>query len=280
MFTIQNLTITYAERTIINNISFQLPNNQISVLLGANGCGKSTLLKSLAGQLRPQYGKILLQNQDVYTYPKKQFAKQLAMLAQTSTSHENITVSQLVRYGRYPHHGLVSRWTDEDEYHVQSAMQLTGVADLSHRFLEQLSGGQRQRVWIAMALAQDTPYLFLDEPTTYLDLNYQIDILDLLKKLNREQSKTIVMVLHDLNLSARYADHILALKNGHLLAQGTPAEVIQADNVEAIFGLKNQIIPDPIYHTPMCVPISDFSPRVWFFMPTACAPLPRGNLTF
>lgn len=257
MFNIQNLTISYPERTIINNISFQLPDQKISVLLGANGCGKSTLLKSLAGQLRPQSGTVHLQDKNVYDYPKKQLAKQLAMLAQISTIQENITVSQLVRYGRYPYHSLTSRWSDEDEHHVQAAMQLTGVADLSARFLAQLSGGQRQRVWIAMALAQNTPYLFLDEPTTYLDLNYQIDILDLLQKLNREQGKTIVMVLHDLNLSARYADHLLALRQGEIWAQGNPADVMTAENVEAVFGLKSQIIPDPIYHTPMCVPMGN-----------------------
>lgn len=258
MFKINHLTISYPERTIINDISFSLPDHQITVLIGANGCGKSTLLKCMAGQLRPQHGSVQLQSRDVYDYPSKQLARQLAMLAQTSTSSENITVSQLVRYGRYPYHGLISRWTNEDEHHVQTAMQLTGVAALSSRLLSELSGGQRQRVWIAMALAQNTPYLFLDEPTTYLDLNYQIEILDLLKKLNREQQKTIVMVLHDLNLSARYADHMLALKNGNVWAQGTPEEVVTMDNVQAVFGLKNQIMPDPVYGTPMCVPMSEW----------------------
>lgn len=257
MFQIENLTLSYQDRTIINDISFQLPDNQITVLIGANGCGKSTLLKSLARQLTPQNGTVSLHGKNVYDYAPKPFAREVAMLAQTSSSAENITVAQLVRYGRYPYHGLISRWTEEDEKHVQTALQLTQTHELEHRLLDNLSGGQRQRVWIAMALAQNTPYLFLDEPTTYLDLNYQIEVLDLVKSLNREHQKTIVMVLHDLNLTARYADHLVALKQGKILAQGSPQEIMTADLVEQVFGLKNQIIPDPIYQTPMCIPISD-----------------------
>ncbi|ASK28088.1 ABC transporter ATP-binding protein [Neisseria chenwenguii] len=255
MFQIQNLTLSYQDKTIINDISFTLPEQQITVFIGANGCGKSTLLKAVAGQLPPKHGEILLHSKNVYRYPGKALAQQLAMLAQTSSAAENISVAQLVRYGRYPYHSLVSRWTDEDEKQVQRAMRLTQTDHLADNLLDNLSGGQRQRAWIAMALAQDTPYLFLDEPTTYLDLNYQIELLDLLKNLNRKQNKTIVMVLHDLNLAARYADCIISLKNGKLLAQGAPQEVITAENVETVFGLKNQIIQDPVYHTPMCVPI-------------------------
>ncbi|UOO82291.1 ABC transporter ATP-binding protein [Uruburuella testudinis] len=235
-------------------MSLQVAEGKITVFIGTNGCGKSTLLKALARQLKPAQGRVTLNGENVLHYPGKKFAKQLAMLAQSPNVPEGISAHQLVRYGRYPHQRLTAGWQPEDDAAVADALALTQTGMLAERAVNTLSGGQRQRVWIAMALAQDTPYLLLDEPTTYLDLAYQIDVLELLQKLNRETGKTIVMVLHDLNLACRYADEIIALCNGGVYLQGPPEKVMTEATVKAVFGLNNKMIADPIYGTPMCVP--------------------------
>ncbi len=259
MLRAENITLSYHGISVIKQVSLEIPEHKITVLLGANGCGKSTLLKSLAGLLPPQSGSILLNGKNIYREAPKKNATRIAMLAQNTASTEEISVNQLVRYGRYPYHNLFSRWSEEDERQVQTAMRLTGTESLSENMLESLSGGQRQRAWIAMTLAQNTPCLLLDEPTTYLDLTYQIEILDLLKKLNTDECKTIVMVLHDLNLAARYADHIIALKNGVIYTQGTPQQVLTEANIQNVFGLTSKVISDPLYQTPLCIPVSSYS---------------------
>ena len=252
-----NLTLAYDKHTVIRDLSLEIAEGKITALIGTNGCGKSTLLKALARQLKPARGKVTLDGKDAFRYPNKAFAKQLAMLAQSPNVPEGISVHQLVRYGRYPHQRLTAGWQPEDDAAVAEAMQLTQTDMLAEQSVNMLSGGQRQRVWIAMALAQDTPYLLLDEPTTYLDLAYQIEVLELLGRLNCETGKTIVMVLHDLNLACRYADEIVALRDGGIYLQGPPAEVMTEDTVKTVFGLNNKIITDPIYGTPMCVPYGE-----------------------
>lgn len=250
----QNLIVAYDKHTVIRDLSHRIPKGRISVFIGTNGCGKSTLLKAFARQLQPEGGQIVLDGKAVNEYGSKAFARRLAMLAQSPVTPEGISVHQLVRYGRYPHRSFGRVWQQEDEAAVAAAMRLTRTDAFADQAVETLSGGQRQRVWIAMALAQDTPYLLLDEPTTYLDLSYQIEILDLLQQLNRKTGKTIVMVLHDLNLACRYADEIVALYQGGVYARGTPQQVMTAETVETVFGLKSMIVPDPIYGTPMCIP--------------------------
>lgn len=256
MLKAEDITLSYKKISIINHVSFSIPEQKITVFIGANGCGKSTLLKAYARQLLPEQGKIILDGKDIYQTSGKKTATRLAMLAQSATAPENLTVEQLIRYGRYPHRNFFTQWNDEDEYQVNQAMQLTKTQDYASQFLENLSGGQRQRVWIAMVLAQNTPYILLDEPTTYLDLAYQIEILDLLKKLNQEKKKTIVMILHDLNLTARYADYIVAIKNKTIECSGSPEQVFTEANIQSILGLNNKIINDPYYGTPLCIPIS------------------------
>lgn len=256
MIAIESLTLSYQARTIIESISTNIPEEKITVLIGANGCGKSTLLKSLAKLLLPCSGQVLLNDQNITKLSHKALSQQLAMLAQSTNMTEDITVEQLVRYGRHPYHSLFSRWRDEDDHHLENALALTQMKDLRSESLLSLSGGQRQRAWIAMTLAQDTPYLLLDEPTTYLDLTYQIEILSLLRDLNRTTQKTIVMVLHDLNLACRYADHMIAIKDGKIAAMGKPIDVVTEDNVLNIFNLPNKVIMDPFNQTPLCIPLS------------------------
>ncbi|WP_274571206.1 ABC transporter ATP-binding protein [Neisseria leonii] len=260
MLKAENITLSYQNQTVIEHLSFSPPEQKITVFIGANGCGKSTLLKSYARQLPPQNGNIILNGEDIYQTSGRQTAKQLAMLAQSATAPEHLTAEQLVRYGRYPHRQLLARWSDEDENQVNQAMLLTGIQAYSARFLADLSGGQRQRVWIAMVLAQNTPYILLDEPTTYLDLAYQIEILDLLQTLNRTQRKTIVMVLHDLNLAARYADYVAAVKNKTVICSGSPQQVFTEDNIRNILNLDCKIITDPYCGTPLCIPLGSSRP--------------------
>ena len=203
MLKAKKITLAYQQKEIFSNLTLDIPSEKITVLIGSNGCGKSTLLKAFARQLLPTHGEILLGQKNIYKSSPKDMAKVLALLSQNQAILEGLTVKQLVRYGRYPYHHLFSKWSHLDEECVQKALHLTGSDVFVDQPLDSLSGGQRQRAWIAMTLAQDTPYIFLDEPTTYLDLPYQLDILELLRKLNKEEKKTIVMVLHDVNLAAR-----------------------------------------------------------------------------
>ncbi|MGG0176979.1 MULTISPECIES: ABC transporter ATP-binding protein [Gottfriedia] len=250
----ENITIKYDNRVISRNLSVQIPDGSFTVIVGPNGCGKSTLLRTLSNLLKPSEGQILLDGKAITSYKSKEVARKLGLLPQSSTAPDGITVANLIAHGRYPYQSLIRQWTDEDEAAVISAMELTNTSDLSHRYVDELSGGQRQRVWVAMVLAQQTPMLLLDEPTTYLDIAHQIELLELFKDLN-QQGNTLVAVLHDLNHAARYADNIIAMKDGQVIAQGDPREIITAKLVEEVFGLKCIIIDDPVANTPLVVPL-------------------------
>ncbi len=252
----QNLTLRYENKTVIDRLSVCIPDARITVLVGGNGCGKSTLLKSFARLLKPAQGVVLLNGKDIQKQPTSQVARELAILPQAPIAPEGLSVYQLVRLGRYPHQSWLYQWSREDEDVVETALQQTELTEIKDRSVDSLSGGQRQRAWIAMTLAQNTDILLLDEPTTYLDLAHQIEVLDLLYELNRTKKKTIVMVLHDLNLACRYADNIIAIADKKIYAQGAPHTVLNEEMVRTVFQLESRLINDPLYGTPMCVPIS------------------------
>lgn len=247
-------TIGYDNRVISHELSVQIPDNGFTVIVGANACGKSTLLRALSRLIQPSQGKVLLDGKAISHYPAKEVARRLGLLPQTSIAPEGITVADLVARGRYPHQKFIRQWSVDDEAAVVSAMEATKITPLSHRLVDELSGGQRQRVWVAMVLAQQTPMLLLDEPTTYLDIAHQIELLELLSDLNRREGHTVVAVLHDLNHACRYASHIIAMRDGQILAEGAPAEIITAELVEEVFGLPCIIIEDPLAKTPMVIP--------------------------
>ena len=251
----RELSLAYDDRTIVENLSVDVPTGQISVVVGANACGKSTLLRGLARLLRPSAGQVLLDGTDIHRTPTRAVAQKLGLLPQSPTCPEGVTVVDLVGRGRHPHQGRFHRWNSADEKAVTRALETTGTLELAERVVDELSGGQRQRVWIAMALAQETDLLLLDEPTTYLDVAHQIEVLDLLVELNRSRGTTVVMVLHELNLAARYADHLIAMRDGEIVASGKPAEVITESAVRRVFGMDCQVITDPIARTPMVIPI-------------------------
>lgn len=250
----EDLSLAYDDRTVVDDLDVELPDGAITVIVGANACGKSTLLRGLARLLKPQAGRVLLDGESVHDMASKDVAQVLGLLPQTPLAPDGITVGDLVGRGRYPHQGFFRRWTADDDRAVAAALESTGTAELVDRRVQDLSGGQRQRVWIAMALAQETDLLLLDEPTTYLDINHQVELLDLLTDLNRAEGTTVVLVLHDLNLACRYADHIVAMKNGRIVAEGAPADVVDAQLVSDVFGLPCEVVPDPVSGTPMIVP--------------------------
>ncbi|WP_344631949.1 ABC transporter ATP-binding protein [Streptomyces glaucosporus] len=250
----EGLTLAYDRRTIAEDLTVAIPDRSFTVIIGPNACGKSTLLRALSRMLKPAAGSVLLDGRDISSLNAKQVARTLGLLPQSSTAPEGISVSELVSRGRYPHQGLLRQWSKEDERVVAESMASTGVAELADRSVDELSGGQRQRVWIAMALAQQTPLLLLDEPTTYLDLAHQIDVLDLCARLHEEEGRTLVAVLHDLNHAARYATHLIAMRDGRVVASGPPAEVVTAELVEEVFGLPCRVIDDPETGTPLVVP--------------------------
>ncbi|SHE93458.1 iron complex transport system ATP-binding protein [Loktanella atrilutea] len=252
----RNLTAGYGDRTVLQSLDLDVAKGGITAIVGANACGKSTLLRTMSRLLVPATGQVLLNGKSIHHTPPRALAQRLGLLPQSPTAPDGMTVADLVSRGRHPHHGMLSRWTAADDAAVARAMTVTGTADLAEREIDALSGGQRQRVWIAMALAQQTDVLLLDEPTTFLDIAHQIEVLDLLVDLNRADGTTIVMVLHDLNLAARYADRILALAQGHLHAAGTPEDVLTSDTVRHVFGLACQIITDPVSGKPMMLPRS------------------------
>ncbi|MEU9509754.1 ABC transporter ATP-binding protein [Micromonospora sp. NPDC048170] len=248
------MTLAYERRTIAEDLSVAVPDRSFTVIIGPNACGKSTLLRALSRLLKPAAGAVLLDGEDIHRLPARGVARTLGLLPQSSVAPDGIGVAELVARGRYPHQGLLRQWSREDERVVTESMAATGVADLADRPVDELSGGQRQRVWIAMALAQQTPLLLLDEPTTYLDIAHQIEILDLCARLHEEQGRTLVAVLHDLNHAARYASHLIAMREGRVVAAGPPREVVTAELVEKVFGLPCRVIDDPETGTPLVVP--------------------------
>lgn len=239
----EKLGLSYGDAYIFENMDLSIPQGKITVFIGSNGCGKSTLLRSLARLLKPQQGSVILDGEQIAGMKTKDIARKLAILPQGPIAPEGLTVLQLVKQGRYPYQSWLKQWSPEDEQAVDRALVSTRMKELKDRTVDSLSGGQRQRAWIAMTLAQETPVILLDEPTTYLDLTHQIEVLDLLYDLNRSEQRTIVMVLHDINLACRYADHIVAIKNGGVEAVGHPASVINAELMEKVFDLKCIISP-------------------------------------
>jgi iron complex transport system ATP-binding protein len=225
------------------------------MIVGANACGKSTLLRGLSRLLKPAGGTVTLDGKDIHSRPAKELARILALLPQHPTAPDGILVRDLVGRGRYPHQGFFRSWSAGDDLAVHRALEATETLELAERNVDELSGGQRQRVWIAMALAQETDILLLDEPTTYLDLAHQVEVLDLITDLNRRRGTTVAIVLHDLNLAARYADHIIAMKGGRIVAEGTSADVVTEDLVRDVFGLDSRVLPDPISGTPLIIPL-------------------------
>lgn len=250
----KDLTLAYGERTIIDQMDLDIPKGEITVFIGGNGCGKSTLLRSIARLMKPKEGSVLLDGESISRLSTKEVARKMAILPQTPVSPEGLTVLQLVKQGRYPHQSWLKQWSRKDEEIVEDALRATGMEEFRDRKVDELSGGQRQRAWIALTLAQDTDIILLDEPTTYLDMTHQIEILDLLFELNEKEGRTIVMVLHDINLACRYAHNIVAIRDREVYAQGKPEEVISCELVKHVFDMDCQVSSDPLFGTPLCIP--------------------------
>ena len=252
---VRSLHLGYDDRRIVSGLDLAVPPGRVTAIVGANACGKSTLLRALARLLTPRQGTVELDGRALRSIPTRELAQRVGILPQGPVTPEGMTVLDLVNRGRSPHQTWWRQWSRADEVAVHAALAATGMTALADRPVDELSGGQRQRAWIAMAVAQGTPVLLLDEPTTYLDLAHQIDVLDLVIDLNREEGRTVVMVLHDLNQACRYADHIVAMKAGRIVAEGDPAEVITAETVQEVFGLRCQVTRDPVSGTPLVVPM-------------------------
>lgn len=253
---VKNLGLSYGDAYVFENLSLAIPKGKITVLIGSNGSGKSTLLRAMARLLKPHQGSVILDGADLFSLTTKQVARKLSILPQGPVAPEGLTVLQLVKQGRYPYQSWLKQWSEEDEAAVHKALVSTGMDALADRPVDSLSGGQRQRAWIAMTLAQETGVILLDEPTTYLDVAHQIEILDLLYELNTTERRTIVMVLHDINLACRYADHVVAVCGGRVEAQGKPADIIDSKLMETVFAMECEVIADPFYGTPLCIPHS------------------------
>ena len=249
----QEVEIGYGDHTIINNLDVEIPDGKVTSIIGPNGCGKSTLLKALSRLLSIKNGEIKLDGENIHTQSTKEIAKKIAILPQTPEVADGLTVGELVSYGRFPHQKGFGRLSAEDKKEIDWALSVTGTSEFRHRSINDLSGGQRQRVWIAMALAQKTDLIFLDEPTTYLDISHQLEILELVQQLNREQGCTIVMVLHDINQAIRFSDHLIAMKNGEILASGSTEEVLTKDILERVFNIDVVLSEDPRTGKPLLV---------------------------
>ena len=250
----ESLSLAYDGEPVVSELTLAIPVGRITALVGPNACGKSTLLRGLARLLRPRAGAVYLDGREIHRYPTRDVALQLGLLPQGPTAPEGLTVQDLVARGRYPHQSWFRQWSAADEEAVERSMRLTGTDALRERPVDELSGGQRQRAWIAMALAQETEIMLLDEPTTYLDLAHQIEVLDLLHELNEREGRTIVIVLHDLNQAARYADHLVAMRDGRIRVVGRPTDVVTEPMVRDVFGVDCRVMPDPVTGTPLVVP--------------------------
>jgi iron complex transport system ATP-binding protein len=249
------VTLAYGDHVVVRDLDLQLTEGSFTAIVGPNGCGKSTLLRALGRLMRPAGGQVLLDGQAIARTPTREVARVLGLLPQAPVAPEGLTVADLVARGRHPHQSWLRQWSRDDEAVVGEALAWTDMADLADRPVDELSGGQRQRAWISMALAQGTDLLLLDEPTTYLDLSHQIDVLELVGRLHAERGRTVVVVLHDLNLAARYAQRLVAMKDGALVASGTPEEVLTEQLLAAVFDLEARILTDPVAGTPMVVPV-------------------------
>lgn len=247
-------SIGYDKRIISGNLSVSIPHESFTVIVGPNACGKSTLLRGLSRLLKPTAGRVILDGANIQSYKTKEVARRVGLLPQTAIAPDGITVADLVARGRHPHQGLLRQWTENDEQAVAHAMEVTNTTDISGRLVDELSGGQRQRVWVAMALAQHTDILLLDEPTTFLDIAHQVELMELFTDLN-QAGHTMVAVLHDLNHAARFGTHLIVMKDGAILAEGAPAEIVTAELVEEVFGLRCLVVPDPVAGTPSVVPL-------------------------
>ncbi|MEV4243434.1 ABC transporter ATP-binding protein [Streptosporangium canum] len=249
----RDITLAYGERVVSTHVSLDVPDGAFTAIVGANACGKSTLLRAFVRLLKPSAGAVLFDGRDVAGYRPKAIAREIGFLPQGLVPPESIVAKRLVARGRYPHQSLLSTWSSEDERAVDEAMAAAGVADLAERPVEELSGGQRQRVWVAMVLAQETRYLLLDEPTTFLDITHQYELLALFARL-RDEGRTVIAVLHDINQACRYADHLVAMKDGRIVAEGAPADIVDAALIREVFNLPSVVVPDPVTGTPMVVP--------------------------
>lgn len=250
----ENIQLNYGEHKIFDSLNVNIPDKKFTAIIGPNGCGKSTLLRTLSRLMTPDAGEVNLDDKNIYTFPPKELAKEIGLLPQHVQAPAGIKVKDLISRGRYPYQTLFRQWSQEDEQAVTEAMKLTNTSNLSERLVDELSGGQRQRVWIAMVLAQNTPILFLDEPTTYLDIAHQVDLLELCQNLNRKKGHTIVAVLHELNHAFRYADHVILMVNGDIIAEGAPKEIISEKIIKQVFDLDCMVIADPISQTPLIIP--------------------------
>jgi len=257
-----DLTLAYDQRVVASGLDVSIPDNSFTVIVGPNACGKSTLLRALSRMLKPRQGAVYLDSEVITSRPSKEVARRLGLLPQTSIAPDGITVADLVARGRYPHQRLLRQWSHDDEEMVTQALAATNITDLADRFVDELSGGQRQRVWLAMVLAQQTDLLLLDEPTTFLDIAHQVEVLDLCAELHESRGHTLVAVLHDLNHACRYATHLIAMREGAIVAQGRPAEIVNASLVEEVFGPACRVIPDPETDTPLVVPLRRRAPVV------------------
>lgn len=251
----RGLTLSYDDRRITEDLDLQIPRGKITVILGPNACGKSTLLRALSRLLTPQHGDVLLDGDEIRRMPPKALARRLGLLPQTSTAPPGITVVDLIARGRFPHQRMLSQWSEADQLAVARAMEATRTTPLADRLVEELSGGQRQRVWIAMVLAQDTPVMLLDEPTTYLDISHQLEVMELVRGLNRDEGRTVALVLHDLNQACRYADHLIVMSDGRIASRGRPDEVMTEQLLAEVFSLEARVVPDPVFGTPLVVPM-------------------------
>ncbi|WEH35214.1 ABC transporter ATP-binding protein [Streptomyces sp. AM 4-1-1] len=271
--TVRGLTLAYEDRTVVHELDLAVPDGRVTVIVGPNACGKSTTLRALGRLLKPRGGAVLLDGTELSRIPTKKIAQSIGLLPQTPVAPEAISVCDLVARGRQPHQHWWQQWSDEDERAVTDAMERTDITAIADRSVDELSGGQRQRVWIAMALAQETDLLLLDEPTTYLDVAHQVEVLDLVRQLaspaaDGSRGRTVVTVLHDLNQAARYADHLVAMKEGRIIAEGPPEDVVTADLVREVFGLSAVVVPDPVTGSPLVVPGAPWAPPT----PTGKAP--------